>query len=73
MLRNTMKKLERELEKTLICRCHRSFMVNFENVKMVRLSGTNLFVYLNNKSQNRIPVSRTYIEQVHEMINRLSV
>jgi DNA-binding LytR/AlgR family response regulator len=72
MLRNTMKRLEKELEKTLICRCHRSFMVNFENVRMVRLSGTNLYVYMNNANQDRIPVSRTYTEKVHEMVNLLS-
>lgn len=73
MLRNTMKRLEKELEKTLIQRCHRSFMVNFENVKMVRLSGTSLYLYLDNTDESRIPVSRTYTEKVHEMINRMSV
>jgi DNA-binding LytR/AlgR family response regulator len=73
MLRNTMKKLEIELEKTLIRRCHRSFMVNFENVKMVRLSGTSLFVFLETISEVKIPVSRTYTEKVHEIINKLSM
>ncbi|MCF8346936.1 MAG: LytTR family transcriptional regulator [Bacteroidales bacterium] len=72
MLRNTMKRLEKELENTLISRCHRSFMVNFENVRMVRLSGTNLFIYMNNSEQDRIPVSRTYTEKIHEMVNMLS-
>lgn len=73
MLRNTMKRLEKELEHTLICRCHRSFMVNFEKVKMVRLSGTNLFAYITSIEDIRIPVSRTYTEKVHEMINQLSM
>jgi len=73
MLRNTMKRLEKELENTLIRRCHRSFMVNFKNVKMVRLSGTNLFIYLNTSDEIKIPVSRTYTEKVHETINQLSV
>lgn len=73
MLRNTMKRLEIELQKTLIRRCHRSFMVNFKNVKMVRLSGTNLFVYINATEEIKIPVSRTYTEKVHETINQLSV
>lgn len=73
MLRNTMKRLEKELEKTMIRRCHRSYMVNFENVKMVRLSGTSLYVYLDNAGESRIPVSRTYAEKVHEMINSMSV
>lgn len=73
MLRNTMKRLEKELEKTMIRRCHRSYMVNFEKVKMVRLSGTNLYIYLDTKDETRIPVSRTYTEKVHEMINELSM
>ncbi|MEX0986940.1 MAG: LytTR family DNA-binding domain-containing protein [Bacteroidales bacterium] len=73
MLRNTMKKLEKELENTMIHRCHRSYMVNFENVKMVRLSGTNLYIYLKDSGESRIPVSRTYTEKVHEMINKMSV
>jgi DNA-binding LytR/AlgR family response regulator len=73
MLRNTMKKLEKELEKTQIRRCHRSFMVNFENVKMVRLSGTSLYIYLETFEDLKIPVSRTFAEKVHEFINTLSL
>ncbi len=73
MLRNTMKRLEKELEKTLIRRCHRSYMVNFENVKMVRLTGTSLFIYIDTFEELKIPVSRTYAEKVHEFINTLSI
>lgn len=73
MLRNTMKRLEKELEKTQIRRCHRSFMVNFENVKMVRLSGTSLFIYIDTFEELKIPVSRTYAEKVHEFLNTLSI
>lgn len=73
MLRNTMKRLEKELEQTQIRRCHRSFMVNFENVKMVRLSGTNLYIYIDTFEELKIPVSRTFAEKVHEFLNTLSV
>ncbi len=73
MLRNTMKRLEKELEKTQICRCHRSFMVNFENVKMVRMTGTNLYIYMDTLEELKIPVSRTFAEKVHEFINTISV
>lgn len=72
MLRNTMKRLEKELEKTQIRRCHRSYMVNFENIKMVRLSGTSLFIYIDTLEELKIPVSRTFAEKVHEFINVLS-
>lgn len=73
MLRNTMKRLEKELEGTLIQRCHRSYMVNFENIKLVKLISTNLYVYLDFPEEIRIPVSRTYAEHVHEFLNRVSL
>ena len=73
MLRNTMKRLEKELEGTLIQRCHRSYMVNFENIKLVKLISTNLYIYLDFTEEIRIPVSRTYAEHVHEFLNRVSL
>lgn len=73
MLRNTMKRLEKELEGTLIQRCHRSFMVNFENIKLVKLISTNLYIYMDSPEEIRIPVSRTYAEHVHEFLNRVSL
>ncbi len=73
MLRNTMKRLEKELEGTLIQRCHRSYMVNFENIKLVKLISTNLYIYLDAPEEFRIPVSRTYAEHVHEFLNRVSL
>lgn len=73
MLRNTMKRLEKELEGTLIQRCHRSYMVNFDNIKQVRLLGTSLFIYMDVPQEIRIPVSRTYAEHVHEFLNRVSL
>jgi hypothetical protein len=73
MLRNTMKRLEKELEGTMIQRCHRSYMVNFENIKLVKLISTNLYIYLDFPEEIRIPVSRTYAEHVHEFLNRVSL
>lgn len=73
MLRNTMKRLEKELEGTLIQRCHRSYMVNFENIKLVKLISTNLYIYMDYGEEIRIPVSRTYAEHVHEFLNRVSL
>jgi len=73
MLRNTMKRLEKELEGTLIQRCHRSYMVNFENIKLVKLISTNLYIYMDYVDEIRIPVSRTYAEHVHEFLNRVSL
>jgi DNA-binding LytR/AlgR family response regulator len=73
MLRNTMKRLEKELEGTLIQRCHRSYMVNFENIKQVKLISTNLYIYLDFPEEIRLPVSKSYAEHVHEFLNRVSM
>lgn len=73
MLRNTMKRLEKELEGTLIQRCHRSYMVNFENIKLVKLISTNLYIYLDFNEEIRLPVSKSYAEHVHEFLNRVSL
>ena len=73
MLRNTMKRLEKELEGTLIQRCHRSYMVNFENIKLVKLISTNLYIYMDFPEEIRIPVSKSYAEHVHEFLNRVSI
>jgi len=73
MLRNTMKRLEKELEGTLIQRCHRSYMVNFENIKQVKLLGTNLYIYMDFSEEIRLPVSKSYAEHVHEFLNRVSL
>ncbi len=73
MLRNTMKRLEKELEGTLIQRCHRSYMVNFENIKQVKLIHTNLYIFLDFPEEIRLPVSKSYAEHVHEFLNRVSL
>lgn len=73
MVRNTLKRLEKELEGTMIQRCHRSYMINFENIKLVKLISTNLYIYLDAPEEIRIPVSRTYAEHVHEFLNRVSL
>lgn len=73
MLRNTMKRLEKELSGTQIQRCHRSFMVNFESIRQVKLISTNLYIFMDLPGQTRIPVSRTYAEHVHEFLNRVSL
>ncbi len=71
LIRDTMKRLEKELEGTLIARCHRSYMVNFENVRAVRLIHANLFIDMDTDENLRLPVSRTYAEKVHETLNRV--
>ena len=59
LLRNTMKNLEETFKESSVIRCHRSFMVNYENVEFVKKAGKklNLKVRLMDKT---IPVSEKY-------------
>ena len=64
MLRNTLKKLETELSQSVLIRCHRSYMVNFEKVKVIRKEKDGLKLELDSATPILIPVSRTYFEDV---------
>ncbi len=63
ILHNSMKELEnRELYPTLL-RCQRGYIVNIENVKLLRKEKDVLMIELNQGGKS-IPVSKTYNEKV---------
>ena len=59
LLRNTMKNMESQIGSQSILRCHRSFMVNTQNVDFVQKENKKLFLHLNS-SETIIPVSEKY-------------
>jgi DNA-binding LytR/AlgR family response regulator len=64
IIRNSLKKLEPELNKIGFLRCHRSFMVNFEKIKLIKKEKEGLNIELDLVEKISLPVSRTYIDQV---------
>lgn len=64
LLRNTLKKLEDELAAESIIRCHRSYLVNMEKVKLIRREKDGLVIELDSASPVNVPVSRSYMNQV---------
>jgi hypothetical protein len=70
VLRNTIKRLEESLKGTEIIRCHRSYMVNFEKVKILKKDKDELSLELDVPSAISIPVSKTYVESVMEVFTR---
>lgn len=70
LLRDTLKKFEEIFAGTDIIRTHRSYMVNFEKVKVIRKEKEGLRLELESPSVIDIPVSKTYIDLVMETFSR---
>jgi DNA-binding LytR/AlgR family response regulator len=51
-------------------RCHRSYIVNFEKVKVIRKDRDGLKLELDNLSVADIPVSKTYVSSVMQTFSR---
>lgn len=72
LLRDTLKRMEELFAGTEIIRCHRSYMVNFEKVKVIRKEKEGLILELDVPSAIDIPVSRTYVDNVMQTFAKYS-
>lgn len=64
VLRNSLRNMESLLKDHKVIRCHRSFMVNFERIKMMRKEKDGLVLDLDLPEKVTIPVSKTYVDQI---------
>lgn len=72
MIRNSMKNFEDQLEPLNVIRCHRSFIINFDKVKIIRREKDGLVLELDVKGDIIIPISRTYSERILGLFSRYS-
>jgi hypothetical protein len=70
LLRDTLKKIEESLSGTEFVRCHRSYIVNFEKVKVIRKDKDGLKLEFDNPSVTDIPVSKTYVNAVMQTFSK---
>lgn len=63
ILFNTMKNLEKSFIGTSLMRCHRGYMVNAQNVKLMRKDGMGLQLELE-RSDKVVPVSKSFSEPI---------
>ncbi len=68
LLRNTMKNMEEMLKESSIIRCHRSFMVNSENVAFVKKTGKKINLKIHSIDKT-IPVSEKYLSLFLEFLS----
>ena len=64
LLRNTLKNIEEQSTYANLIRCHRFYMVNSVNVRLLRKSKDGLVLELDTETPCEIPVSRTYLSAV---------
>lgn len=72
LLRNTLKAMETAFADTNILRCHRSFMVNFDQVKVIRREKSGVYLQMDINNVPDIPISRTYSEKASNWLLRYS-
>ncbi|MBP3426547.1 MAG: LytTR family transcriptional regulator [Rikenellaceae bacterium] len=68
MVRNSLKRLSQQLDGTGIIRCHRSYMVNIDQVKVVRREKDGAMLDLGIEGIPSIPISQTYNESVTQWL-----
>jgi hypothetical protein len=68
MLRSTLKALETQLSEARILRCHRSFMVNSDQIKVIRREKDGISLDLGIDNIPNIPISKTYSENVTQWL-----
>lgn len=74
LIRNSLKWMEENLTKdTPLVRCHRSYIVNLDKVKVLRKTKDGIFLEMDAINTPDIPVSKTYYERVMEKFSKYSV
>jgi hypothetical protein len=68
LLRNTLKNIEEKFAGTTLIRTHRSFAVNFDQVKVAKKTKNGIFLDLGVDNVPEIPVSKSYGEKVTEWL-----
>ncbi len=72
LLRDTLKKTGENFAGTDIIRCHRSYIVNFDKVRVIRKDRDGLKLEFDNPAVIDIPVSKTYVNSVMQTFSKYS-
>lgn len=64
MIRNTMKRVAEQMRDSNVQRCHRSYMINMDRIKILRRDKEGVFIEFGIDGISDIPISRTYIDNI---------
>jgi hypothetical protein len=70
LIRNTLKNINANLKDFPIVRSHRSYIINFEKVKLIEKTKGGMVIKLDAEYPVEVPVSRTYMEEVFKQFSR---
>lgn len=73
ILRNSMKAIEEQLNNTNVLRCHRSYIVNLDNINSIRRQKEGIYVEFEMKDIPDIPISKKYSEKIMQWFSNYSL
>lgn len=68
MIRNTMKRVAEQLSDSCMQRCHRSYMINMDRVKILRRDKEGVFIEFGIEGVFDVPISKTYLQNITEWL-----
>ncbi len=71
LLRNTLKNIKTDLKDISIVRTHRSYIINFDKVKLIEKVKEGMRIKLDTDYSVDVPVSKTYMEEVFRQFSKL--
>ena len=68
-LRNTLKSIEEICKANGLVRCHRSFFVNLNKIKIIRRNAEGIFAEIDHSGVDDIPISKTYAPELMRLFS----
>ena len=72
LMRCRTTRLEKQLEGTSLVRCHRSYIVNVDNVSQFKREKSRAFLVLAHPDARKIPVSKSYYKAIAERLGKIA-
>ena len=68
LVRNTLTRIESQLGNTNVRRCHRSYIVNLEHIKVLSREKEGIFIEMGIDGVPEIPISKRYSQSISDWI-----